>query len=185
MSSLPPPDSTPKILICSAKRIPAPPIFSLQSRSPTDTPRSSSSPPLPTLPRCSKWTQASIARTQSVQAYQAAVRPARTVLCYPPVPCVNTPTNTARTELHSISLFITRTRVAQELQSSGLHIFVSLKQMSSTCHVSSFAALDTDHQHKFSLTHFIHFSYLTDGLTCAHKPYDSRPSKTLRCSTAK
>ena len=36
-------------------------------------------------------------------------------------------------------------RVAQELQSSGLHIFVSLKQLSSTCHVSFFAALDTDH----------------------------------------
>ena len=76
------------------------------------------------------------------------------------------------------SHFITRTRVAQELQSSGLHIFVSLKQLSSTCHVSFFAAPDTDHQHKFSLTHFIHFSYLSDGRTFAHKTYDSRPLYT-------
>ena len=58
----------------------------------------------------------------------------------------------------------TRTRVAQELQSSGLHIFVSLKQLSSTCHVSFFAARDTDHKHKFSLTHFIHFSFPTVSL---------------------
>ena len=33
-----------------------------------------------------------------------------------------------------------------------LRIFVSLKQLSSTCHVSFFAAPDTDHKHKFSLT---------------------------------
>ena len=39
-------------------------------------------------------------------------------------------------------------------QAQGLHIFVSTKQLSSTCHVSSFAALDTDHKHKISLTHF-------------------------------
>ena len=50
--------------------------------------------------------------------------------------------------------------------SSGLHIFVSSKQLSSTCHVSSLAAPDTDHEHKFSLTHFIHYSHLSDGLTC-------------------
>ena len=56
------------------------------------------------------------------------------------------------------SHFITRTRVAQELQSSGSHIFVSLKQLSSTCHVSFLAAPETDHKHNFSLTHFIHFS---------------------------
>ena len=38
----------------------------------------------------------------------------------------STSTNTARTEVHSISAhFITRTRVAQELGGSGLHIFVS------------------------------------------------------------
>ena len=67
---------------------------------------------------------------------------------------------------------ITRTSVAQ---AQGLHIFVSPKQLSSTCHVSSFAAPDTDHQHKFSLTHVIHFSYLSDCLTFAHRPCDSRP----------
>ena len=61
---------------------------------------------------------------------------------------------------------------------------MSLKQLSSTCHVSFFAAPDTDHKHKFSLTHFIHFFYLYDGLTFAHKPYDSRPFCTQRCSTA-
>ena len=64
---------------------------------------------------------------------------------------------------------------AQELEGSRLHIFVSPKQLSSTCHVSSLAASDTDHQHKFSLTQFIHFSYLSDDLTFAHKPYDPRP----------
>ena len=74
----------------------------------------------------------------------------------------STPTNTARTELHSM---ITFHRVAQELQNSGLHIFVSLKQMSSTCHLSFLAAPDTDHKHKFSLTHFIHLSYLSDSLS--------------------
>ena len=42
------------------------------------------------------------------------------------------------------SHFITRTRVAQELQSSRLHIFVSLSQPPSTCHVSFLAAPDTD-----------------------------------------
>ena len=66
--------------------------------------------------------------------------------------------------------------MAQELQSSGLHIFVSLKQLPSACHVSLLAAPDTDHQHKFSLTHCIHFSYLSD--TFAHKPRDSRPLYT-------
>ena len=82
------------------------------------------------------------------------------------------------------SHFITRTRVAQELQSSGLHILVSLKQLSSTCHVSFLAAPDTDHKHKFSLTHFIRFSYLSHGLTFTNKPYDSQPIHTMRCSTA-
>ena len=48
----------------------------------------------------------------------------------------------------------------------------------------SFAAPDTSHQHKFSLTHFIHFSNLSDGLTFAHRPYESRPKNPLRCSTA-
>ena len=77
-----------------------------------------------------------------------------------------------------------REHACQELQSSGLHILASIKQLSSTCHVSFFAAPDTDHQHKFSLTHFIHFSYLSDSLTSTNKIYDSRPIFTLRCSTA-
>ena len=33
------------------------------------------------------------------------------------------------------------------------------------CHVSFLAAPDTDHKHKFSLTQFIHFSHLSDGLS--------------------
>ena len=61
---------------------------------------------------------------------------------------------------------------------------LSLKQMTSACHVSFFAAPDTDHKHKFSLTHFIHLSYLSDGLSFTNKPCDSRPTYTLRCSTA-
>ena len=36
----------------------------------------------------------------------------------------STPTNTARTELHSMITFHHANRVAQELQSSGLHICV-------------------------------------------------------------
>ena len=58
------------------------------------------------------------------------------------------------------------------------------KQLSSTCHASSFAAPDTDHKHKFSLTHSIHFFYLSGGLTFTNKPHDSRPTHTMRCSTA-
>ena len=72
--------------------------------------------------------------------------------------------------------------MAQEQQSSGLHIFVSLKQLSSTCHVSFLAAPDAVHKHKFSLTHFIHFSYLSDGLTFTNKPYDSQPTDVPRQS---
>ena len=33
------------------------------------------------------------------------------------------------------------------------------------CHVSFLAAPDTDHKHKFSLTHLIYLSYLSDSLT--------------------
>ena len=62
--------------------------------------------------------------------------------------------------------------------SSGSHIFVSLKQLSPTCHVSLLAAPGTDHKHKFSLTHFIHFSYFSTGLTLTNKPYDSQPIKS-------
>ena len=77
-------------------------------------------------------------------------------------------------------------RVAQhdhisELEGSGLHIFVSEKQLSSTCHVSFFAAPDTDHKHKFSLTYL---TYLSDNLTNAHKTFGTRSIFTLRSSTA-
>ena len=61
---------------------------------------------------------------------------------------------------------------------------MSIKHLSSTCHVSFLAALDTDNEHKFTLTHFIHSSYLSDGLTFTNKPYDSQPISTLRWSTA-
>ena len=57
-------------------------------------------------------------------------------------------------------IFITRTRVGQEVEGSGLHI-----QLSSTCHVSFFAAPDTDHNHQFSLILLIYLSYLSDSLT--------------------
>ena len=77
-----------------------------------------------------------------------------------------------------------RSSKAQELQGSGLHIFVSLKQMSSTCHVSFLAAPDTDHKHKFSLTHLIYFSHLADSLNNTHKIDGLRRIFTLRCSTA-
>ena len=50
--------------------------------------------------------------------------------------------------------------------------------MSSTCRVSFLATPDTDCKHKFSLTHFIHLSYLSDGLTFTNKPYDSQPIDT-------
>ena len=71
--------------------------------------------------------------------------------------------------------------MAQELQGSGLHIFVSLKQLSPTCHVSLLAAPDTDHKHKFFLTCL---SYLSDSLTNTLKIFGTRPIFTLRCFTA-
>ena len=40
---------------------------------------------------------------------------------------------------------------------------------------TSFAAPDTGDKHKFYLTHFIHFSNLTNGLTFTNKPFDSQP----------
>ena len=55
---------------------------------------------------------------------------------------------------------------------------MSLKQLSSTCHVLFLAAPDTDHKHKFYLTHFIHFSCLSDGLSFTNKPDDYRPIYT-------
>ena len=58
------------------------------------------------------------------------------------------------------------------------------RTISSTCHVSFFGAPDTDHKHKFSLTHFIHFSYLYDNLTNTHKRFGSRSMFTVRSSRA-
>ena len=76
----------------------------------------------------------------------------------------------------SWSYFITRTRAAQELQGSGLlHIFVSPRQVSSTCHVTFFAAFDTDYKHRFSLNHLIYFSHLSHSLTNTHKIDGLRP----------
>ena len=67
----------------------------------------------------------------------------------------------------------------RRLEGSGLHIFVSLKQWSSTCHVSFLAAPDADHKHKFSLTHSrLLLPYLSDSLTYTHKIYGSRPMFT-------
>ena len=75
----------------------------------------------------------------------------------------NTPTNTARTELHSMfTLHHANTRGASA-HSSGL--LVSLKKLSSTCHVSFLAAPDTVHLQKYSLTHL---SYLSNDLTDTH-----------------
>ena len=77
-----------------------------------------------------------------------------------------TPTTTARAELHSMITFHhANTRGSRAAKLRILHIFVSLKQLSSMCHVSFLAAPDTDHKRKFYLTHLIHFSFLSDSLT--------------------
>ena len=96
--------------------------------------------------------------------------------------CLNsTPTNTARTKLHSMITFhhantrCSSSRIVHLCPQNNRHPrFMSRLLPNPT----------TDHQHKFSLTHFIHFSNLSDGLTFAHRPYDSRPLCTLRCSKA-
>ena len=60
---------------------------------------------------------------------------------------------------------------------------MSLKQLSSTCHVSSFDAPETAHQHKFSLTHFIPFSTFPMVSPLHTGPVTLDPYKSLRCST--
>ena len=91
--------------------------------------------------------------------------------------CVNsTRTNTARTELHSMVTFHhanTRGSRAGRLRIAHLCVLET-----TVIHVSFLAAPDTDHKHKFSLTHFIHLSYLSDDLSFTNKPYDSRPIYT-------
>ena len=69
----------------------------------------------------------------------------------------STPTKTARTELNSmITLHHANTRGSKAGRLRIAHLCV-LKQLSSTCHVSFLAALDTDHKHKFS--HVPHLSF--------------------------
>ena len=83
------------------------------------------------------------------------------------------PQITARTGLHSMITF----HQANTRGSSSRIAHLCVPE--TICHPSVMS-----HQHKFSLTLFIHFSYLSDGLIFAHWPYDSRPLCTLRCSTA-
>ena len=74
----------------------------------------------------------------------------------------STPTNTARTELHSmITLHHANTRGSRAGRLRIANLWVP-KLLSFTCHVSVLAAPDTDHKHKFSLTHL---TYLSDSLT--------------------
>ena len=89
-----------------------------------------------------------------------------------PTGCVNsTPTNSARTELHSMITFHhANTRGSRAAWLKIAHLCVA-KQLSSTCHVSFLAAPDTDHKHKFSFTYF---SYLSDDLTDTHKTFGTR-----------
>ena len=69
-------------------------------------------------------------------------------------------------------------RVAQELEGSGLHIFES----QNNCHPRVMShSYDTDHKHKFSLTYL---TYLSDSLTNTHKIFGTRSIFTLRWSMA-
>ena len=99
-----------------------------------------------------------------------------------PPECVNnTPTISARTELHNtITFHHANTHGSRAAKPRIAHLCV-LKQLSSTCHVSFLAAPDTDQKHKFSHTYI---TYLSEGLTFTNKPTDPRPIYTLRCSTA-
>ena len=93
----------------------------------------------------------------------------------------STPTNTARTELHSMITFHhANTRGSRAGRLRIAHLCV-LKQLSSTCHVSSHAVCDTDHKHKFSLTYL---TYLSDNLTHTFKTFGTLSIFTLRSSTA-
>ena len=90
-----------------------------------------------------------------------------------PDPVNRTPTNTARTELHSISHSITRTRVAQD---QGMRILVSLKN---NCHPRVMSH-SVPHLTLITSTSslspfFIHLFYLSDGLTHTNKHYESQP----------
>ena len=92
----------------------------------------------------------------------------------PTVGVNKTPTNTALTDLHNVITFHhanTRGSRAAKRKSTSWCPW-------NNCHLrvtSRPFATYTDHKHKFSLTHFIHFSYLSDGLTFAYKHCDTRP----------
>ena len=76
--------------------------------------------------------------------------------------CVNrTPTQTACTDAHSVSQRILNRMITvhhANARGSRMHISVSQKWLSSTCHVSFLAAPDTDHKHKFSITYLTNLS---------------------------
>ena len=71
----------------------------------------------------------------------------------------STPRNTARKELHSM---ITFHHANTRGSSSRIAHLCVVEQLSSTCHVSSFASPDTDHKHKFSL---VYLTCLSDDLS--------------------
>ena len=85
-----------------------------------------------------------------------------------PTGCVNrTPTQRASTDAHSVSQHTlhrlttfhhANTRGSRAGRLRIAHLCVP-KQLSSTCHVPFLAAPDTDHKHKFSLTHLPHLSF--------------------------
>ena len=90
-----------------------------------------------------------------------------------------TPTQSACTDAHSVSQHILHSMTTfhhANTRGSGAgrlriaHLCVP-KQLSSTCHVSFAAAPDTDHEHKFSLTHITH---LSDDLSNTHKKFHGR-----------
>ena len=95
-----------------------------------------------------------------------------------------TPTQTACTDAHSVSQHKLNSMITchhantrgSSAQLRDCTSFVSSKQLSSTWHVSFLAAPDTDHKHKFSITHL---SYLSDGLSLTPKSFGARSIFTL------
>ena len=73
----------------------------------------------------------------------------------------NTHSYTSCTDAHSVSAHTLNSMTTfhqantrgSRAHSSGLHALVSQSNCNPTCHVSFLAALDTDYQHKFSLTY--------------------------------
>ena len=84
------------------------------------------------------------------------------------------PTNTTRTELHSMITFHhANTRGSRAGRLRTAHLLCPWN----TCHPRVMS-------HSLPLTHLIYFSFLSDSLTNTHKIYGPRPTFTLRCSTA-